>query len=332
MESILQDLSLSKIVKWGCAAAMIFGGMVPYIPQYREIKRTENADGFSLFVCLALFGEHYELPILLQSFFMNITMFAMVHLCVSVRARTQIIRGKDRVFTVTEEKPALVGTQAESSVSSDWFCLGLKSGVITNRTCSMTTAGKTEDRSVSFRLSKELYAGHSFSDFDKRYFWAWTDFMSYIDFMLLFTIACSLLMYLFIEHHIFVQTVGFLAVLTEALLGAPQLLRNLRNKSTEGMRQTRTDINIVVSLYIPRQTPMVVMWMMGDTFKTAYFIFNDLPLQFWLCGCLQVFIDIIILFQALQLERGELQPPKGPPHPCGCAPDYENDALNYCDH
>nr|CAD7198065.1 unnamed protein product [Timema douglasi] len=143
----------------------------------------------------------------------------------------------------------------------------------------MTTAGKTEDRSVSFRLSKELYAGHSFSDFDKRYFWAWTDFMSYIDFMLLFTIACSLLMYLFIEHHIFVQTVGFLAVLTEALLGAPQLLRNLRNKSTEGMRQ------------------MVVMWMMGDTFKTAYFIFNDLPLQFWLCGCLQVFIDIIILFQ-----------------------------------
>nr|CAD7259215.1 unnamed protein product [Timema shepardi]CAD7575867.1 unnamed protein product [Timema californicum] len=119
----------------------------------------------------------------------------------------------------------------------------------------MTTAGKTEDRSVSFRLSKELYAGHSFSDFDKRYFWAWTDFMSYIDFMLLFTIATSLLMYLFIEHHIFVQTVGFLAVLTEALLGAPQLLRNLRNKSTEGMR------------------------------------------QFWLCGCLQVFIDIIILFQ-----------------------------------
>nr|CAD7437702.1 unnamed protein product [Timema bartmani] len=154
----------------------------------------------------------------------------------------------------------------------------------------------------------------SVSDFDKHYFWAWTDFMSYIDFMLLFTIGCSLLMYLFIEHHIFVQTVGFLAVLTEALLGAPQLLRNLRNKSTEGMRQaiyfvtgpffvlTRTDINIVVSLHTSRQTPiqnikMVVMWMMGDTFKTAYFIFNDLPLQFWLCGCLQVFIDIIILFQ-----------------------------------
>ena len=57
MDALLEELSeisVSKVVKWVCAGAMIFGGVIPYIPQYREIKRTEDAEGFSLFVCLAL--------------------------------------------------------------------------------------------------------------------------------------------------------------------------------------------------------------------------------------------------------------------------------------
>jgi hypothetical protein len=57
MDSLLEelsDISLAKLVKWGSCLAMIFGGMVPYIPQYREIKKTEDTEGFSLFVCLAL--------------------------------------------------------------------------------------------------------------------------------------------------------------------------------------------------------------------------------------------------------------------------------------
>jgi uncharacterized protein with PQ loop repeat len=50
----LLDVSVAKLVKWVSCIAMIFGGMFPYIPQYREIKRTEDSEGFSLFVCLAL--------------------------------------------------------------------------------------------------------------------------------------------------------------------------------------------------------------------------------------------------------------------------------------
>jgi hypothetical protein len=57
MDSLLEelsDISLTKLVVWVSCMAMIFGGMVPYIPQYREIRRTEDTEGFSLFVCLAL--------------------------------------------------------------------------------------------------------------------------------------------------------------------------------------------------------------------------------------------------------------------------------------
>jgi hypothetical protein len=60
--------------------------------------------------------------------------------------------------------------------------------------------------------------------------------MSYVDFMLLFTIICSMLMYLFIDFIPFVEVVGFLAVFIEALLGVPQVLCNYENKSTKGMR------------------------------------------------------------------------------------------------
>ncbi|XP_021923447.1 PQ-loop repeat-containing protein 1 isoform X1 [Zootermopsis nevadensis] len=258
MDSLLEelsDISMTKLVTWISSGAMIFGGMVPYIPQYREIKKTEETEGFSLFVCLSLlvantlrilfwFGKRYEIPLLIQSIIMNVTMFAMIHLCVSVRSKNQIIRGRDRVFTAEGGKIC---------------CL------------------KGE---LSKRTSKQFHVGHSFCDFDRRYFWAWTDFVSYVDFILLFTIISSVLMYLFIDFVPFVEVIGFLAVFTEALLGVPQVLCNYQNKSTEGM-----------------SLKMVIMWAMGDSFKTGYFLVREAPVQFWLCGGLQVCIDAFILCQ-----------------------------------
>lgn len=43
-----------ELVTWICVGAMVFGGVVPYVPQYRAIKKTRDADGFSTFVCLVL--------------------------------------------------------------------------------------------------------------------------------------------------------------------------------------------------------------------------------------------------------------------------------------
>lgn len=43
-----------ELVTWISVGSMIFGGMVPYIPQYRSIRKTRDAEGFSTFVCLVL--------------------------------------------------------------------------------------------------------------------------------------------------------------------------------------------------------------------------------------------------------------------------------------
>ena len=42
---------------------------------------------------------------------------------------------------------------------------------------------------------------------------------------------------------------------------------------------------------------MVLMWTCGDIFKTTYFYLRKTPLQFVICGSLQVCIDLLILCQ-----------------------------------
>ncbi|XP_021191313.1 solute carrier family 66 member 2 isoform X2 [Helicoverpa armigera] len=256
MDWIISDelgVTVGHVVGWGAAGAMIVGGVAPYIPQYIQIKKTQDAEGFSLYVCLALliantlrilfwFGKRYELPLLIQSIVMNCTMFVMIHLCVNVRKKNQIIRARERIFT------------AQPDQTARW--LDQRSGI----------AGGEKP--------------HRFYDMERKYFWAWTDFQSYVDCMLVFSVLGAAITYLLIEFSPFVELIGFLALFTEAMLGAPQIARNHKNKSTEGM-----------------SVSMVIMWTCGDVFKTTYFVLREAPPQFWLCGSLQVSLDVVILFQ-----------------------------------
>jgi hypothetical protein len=225
---------IMDVISGASSLFMIFGGVVPYIPQYRMINKSLNAKGFSTLVCLSLlvanmlrilfwFGHPYETPLLLQSIIMIGCMLFMLELC--VRCKRDSIRS----------------TQLS----------GLNTSV--NR---------------------------RFLDFERDHFWAWTDFTSYIQFVLFFFLFMGLLMRVFIHSVVFVETIGFLSVFTEAMLAAPQFYRNFVNKSTEGM-------SIV----------MVIMWTSGDLFKTTYFILRDSPIQFWLCGMIQVTLDLMVLTQ-----------------------------------
>ncbi|XP_040841097.1 solute carrier family 66 member 2 isoform X2 [Ochotona curzoniae] len=92
---------LHRLVSWGAAGAMVFGGVVPYIPQYRQIRRTQSAEGFSTYVCLVLlvanilrilfwFGRRFESPLLWQSIIMILTMLLMLKLCTEVRVANEL--------------------------------------------------------------------------------------------------------------------------------------------------------------------------------------------------------------------------------------------------
>lgn len=69
-----------------------------------------------------------------------------------------------------------------------------------------------------------------------RYFWKWTDFRSYVEFIAAFTLATSVATYFFVGYTVYVELLGFASLLTEAMLGLPQFYDNYVSKSTLGMR------------------------------------------------------------------------------------------------
>ncbi|XP_028306165.1 PQ-loop repeat-containing protein 1 [Gouania willdenowi] len=123
---------------------------------------------------------------------------------------------------------------------------------------------------------------HRLSDLDLHYFWRWSFFEDYVLFCFGFTVLCALVTLLLLDSHVFVEMLGSLAVMFEAMLGLPQLLQNFQNSSTKGM-----------------SVKMVLLWTAGDLFKTTYFVMNESPAQFWVCGSVQILIDVAILLQVL---------------------------------
>ncbi|KAM8860620.1 solute carrier family 66 member 2 [Synchiropus picturatus] len=230
-EAVLQDEDMEgswSLLSWMASCLMVFGGALPYVPQYQEIQRSNNSDGFSTRVCLVLLianilriffwiGKQFELTLLLQSVVMILTMFAMLHLC-----------------------------------------------------CGVQYANRVSTKQ------------HRLTDWDVRYFWQWSAFADYLLFCFGFTVLCAVITLLLLDSVVFVETLGSLAVMFEAMLGLPQLLQNFQNQSTKGM-----------------SVKMVLLWTAGDVFKTTYFVMNDSPSQFWVCGSVQILIDVAILLQVL---------------------------------
>lgn len=42
------------LLSWLASCLMVFGGALPYVPQYQDIQRSNNSEGFSTRVCLVL--------------------------------------------------------------------------------------------------------------------------------------------------------------------------------------------------------------------------------------------------------------------------------------
>jgi hypothetical protein len=54
IRTTFNNMTLYEFLELLASGFIIFGGVVPYIPQYLEINSSRNADGFSTFVCLTL--------------------------------------------------------------------------------------------------------------------------------------------------------------------------------------------------------------------------------------------------------------------------------------
>lgn len=122
-------------------------------------------------------------------------------------------------------------------------------------------------------------------------FWNWNEAATYCNlqpdyFLLLFWAALSTLTLALRSLPVYFELLGFAALLTEAVLGIPQLLKNLKSGSTEGL-----------------SVGMIYGWAVGDVCKTAYFVGKAEPVQFVVCGVVQIAVDLSILAQVFLYRK-----------------------------
>ncbi|KAI9481089.1 MAG: hypothetical protein EXX96DRAFT_595060 [Benjaminiella poitrasii] len=111
-------------------------------------------------------------------------------------------------------------------------------------------------------------------------FWDWDNFEDYVKCLLGFTTAIGILYVVLHQYDWFIETLGFVSLGIESTLPLPQLLTNLKNKSTNGF-----------SLLI------LASWFFGDGFKAFYFVFQHSPFQFILCSFIQLTFDSLIVVE-----------------------------------
>lgn len=98
---------------------------------------------------------------------------------------------------------------------------------------------------------------------------------------IILSIAFSIFLLNFvIKQQFIIEILGISALFIEACLPVPQWIENYKRKSTSGL-----------SVF------MVATWMIGDSFKTFYYYYRDTPIYFFVCGCFQLSIDLMIGYQ-----------------------------------
>ncbi|KAG9390409.1 PQ loop repeat [Carpediemonas membranifera] len=116
-------------------------------------------------------------------------------------------------------------------------------------------------------------------------FWNWENYYEYMVVYVLFAAFFFIVTIVFVYGQLpyvdlYNELLGFAALLIEAALGMPQIIKNFKNRSTKGLS------------YI-----MIATWAFGDTYKLIYYTISAQPLQFILCSAIQLFDDVVVLCQ-----------------------------------
>lgn len=129
-------------------------------------------------------------------------------------------------------------------------------------------------------------APRRFLDLNPADFWAWDDWLSYLQFVIALVLVLALVCKALLPAPWFVQILGTAALGIEAMLPVPQALANHRKKSTEGLSPV-----------------LIFSWAFGDSIKTVYALAKKAPMQFVGCGLFQLAMDFVVLAQWITMRN-----------------------------
>ena len=122
---------------------------------------------------------------------------------------------------------------------------------------------------------------------DLNNFWGWDNLFSFLFYSIVLAILIGFVCFIFgIHNKIFLEILGYIATGIDVFLGMPQIYTNYRLKNSHSL-----------------STIMIISFLLGDLFRTYYYITTKSPFQFILCGIMQVSINVILLIQIIYYKR-----------------------------
>ena len=283
-------VDLVRVIALGTDLGMIIGPCVGYMVQIRKMYAEKKSEGFSTYVSFILILSNlirvfwwaiddFSDIILKASVLMIICQLSLLYFWVNIN---------NDMYGVTQlESPSQNFTLGDDEIQSEMSePFGVKTSPV--RVIEIVNKTKIVSRTKDFIDKNEILNTNTFNstnfqeeaDIFVEGFWYWTKYTYYLMTLLLITILFSGLTYLFHSKSIYVETLGLLSSLIEAMLGVPQLYLNYSRKNTKGLAPL-----------------LIFMWLFGDLFKLGYYLTNELPLQLQCCSGFQVLVDLLILSQ-----------------------------------
>ncbi|KAF9435754.1 PQ-loop repeat-containing protein 1 [Entomortierella beljakovae] len=153
-----------------------------------------------------------------------------------------------------------------------------------SRVGSPNTGSNQGSINVTTRASRQDGQGwyKEFATYWGVQFWNWPTIAPYFIFLAVFTVLVGLSLVIIGKTEFYVALLGLAALGIEATVPLPQAIQNYHSKSTAGFSPA-----------------ILLMWVIGDSFKTYYYIKTGAKYQFVGCGIIQLCIDCVIITQTV---------------------------------
>ncbi|KAF9152662.1 hypothetical protein BG015_004907 [Linnemannia schmuckeri] len=261
--------------------SMVIGPVTGYFHQYYTMYKMKTSMGFSSVTCGVLIvssiiriffwiGEPFDTALLYQSILMTIVQLFLLELCV-------------RYYPWTVQLPVPVTHSIPSSRLHDRVgspALGNSSNAGSGSSPQGGSGGVNIVTSRASRQGTGWYREHAI--YWGAHFWNWPTIGPYFLFLAVFTLVIGLSLLIIGNTPFYVALLGLAALGIEATVPLPQAIQNYRSKSTAGFSPA-----------------ILLMWVIGDSFKTYYYISTHAKYQFVGCGIIQLCIDCVIIIQTV---------------------------------
>ncbi|KAF8925757.1 hypothetical protein BGZ58_000510 [Dissophora ornata] len=252
--------------------AMVVGPVSGYFHQYYTMHKMKTSMGFSSVTCGVLIVSRFDIALLYQSILMTIVQLFLLELCVRYYPWTIQLP-----TPVTHNSPALLRFNANNRNN------GSNNGVQGSASAATSATSQGPDH-VMNRASRYhgvgWYKEHAL--LLGAHFWNWPTIGPYYLFLTVLTLVVGLSLWIIGNTDFYVGLLGLAALGIEATVPLPQAIQNYRSKSTAGFSPA-----------------ILLMWVIGDSFKTYYYIKTHAKYQFIGCGIIQLCIDCVIIAQTV---------------------------------